>query len=186
MRRVRGAGREVDEERFVGHERLLLAHPGDGPVRQVFRERVAFLRRARRLDRRRALVEARIVLIGFAADEPVEVFESGARWPLRERADRRDFPDRDFVALSELSGRVSVQFERLGQRRFVLRTHAAVARSRRRHLGNRTHAHRMMVAAGEERLARRRAERGRMKAIVFQAALRQALGVGRAAGPAEG
>ncbi len=41
--RMGGARREVHEERLVGHQRLLLAHPGDRLVGQVFGEVVALL-----------------------------------------------------------------------------------------------------------------------------------------------
>ena len=44
VRRVRGAGREVGEERLVRHQRLLLADPVDGVVGQVLGEVVALLR----------------------------------------------------------------------------------------------------------------------------------------------
>ena len=55
----RGAGREVHEERLVGHQRLLLAHPLDRLVRHVLGEVVALLGRLLRLDRRRAFVDRR-------------------------------------------------------------------------------------------------------------------------------
>ena len=97
-----------------GIERLLLAHPGDRAIGEIFGERVALLGCLRRLDRRRALVQPGIVLVGFAADEAVEVFESRSRRPLMERPDRRDFPDRHFVALAELRGRITVELEGLG------------------------------------------------------------------------
>ena len=45
VRRVRGAGREVHEERLVGHQRLLLAHPPDRLVGHVLGEVVALVRR---------------------------------------------------------------------------------------------------------------------------------------------
>jgi hypothetical protein len=61
-------------------------------------------------------------LIGFAADESVNVFEATAAGrPLVEWAERAGLPGGDFVALAELSGRISVQFEDLGQRRLVVR-----------------------------------------------------------------
>ena len=59
VRRVAGAGREIHEERLVGHQRLLLAHPLDRLVRHVLGEVVALLRSLLRLDRRRAFVDGR-------------------------------------------------------------------------------------------------------------------------------
>ena len=51
MRSVRGAGREVDEERLVRHQRLLLLDPVDRLVGHVLGEVVALLRRLLLLDR---------------------------------------------------------------------------------------------------------------------------------------
>ena len=46
VRRVRRAGREVHEERLVGHQRLLLAHPRDRLVGEILGQVVALLRRS--------------------------------------------------------------------------------------------------------------------------------------------
>ena len=43
VRRVRGTGGPIHEERLVRHQRLLLAHPGDGAVGEIFGQRVALL-----------------------------------------------------------------------------------------------------------------------------------------------
>ena len=90
VRRVGRAWREVDEERLVAHQRLLLARPGDGLVRQVLGQVVAFGRRLRWLDRRGAFVEGRVPLIVLAADEAVEVLESAAAGRPRVERARRD------------------------------------------------------------------------------------------------
>ena len=78
VRRVRRAGREVDEERLVGHQRLLLADPVDRLVGHVLGEVVALLRRAVGLDRDGVAVDRRRVLVRLAADEAVEVLEAAA------------------------------------------------------------------------------------------------------------
>src|SRR5215510_11315173 len=54
--RVGGTRREVDEERFIGYERLLLRDPSHRLVGHVRHEVVAFFRRLPRLDRHGALV----------------------------------------------------------------------------------------------------------------------------------
>ena len=141
VRRVRRAGREVDEERLVRHERLLLADPRDRLVGHVLGEVVALLGRPLRLDRRRALVERRVVLVRLAADEAVEVLEAPPpAGPGVERAHRARLPDRHLVALAELRRRVAVELERLRQRRARVRPHRAVAGRRRRDLGDAAHA----------------------------------------------
>ncbi len=181
VRRVRRAGREVHEEGLVGHQRLLLTHPRDGAIREILGERVALFGRLRRLDGRGPFVEAGIVLIRFAADETVEVFEARTGRPLMERSHRAHLPERDLVTFAELRRGVAVQLQDLGDRRFALRPDAVVPRRRRRHLGDRAHPHRMVVAAREQRLTRRRAERRRVEARVLEPSLRQPFGGRRVA-----
>ena len=186
VRRVRGARREVGEERLVRHQRLLLADPVDRAVGHVLREVVALLRGAVRLDRDRAVVQRRRVLVGLAADEAVEVLEAAAAaGPGVERPQRARLPDRHLVALAELRGRVAVQLERLRQRRRGVRANRVVPRRGRRDLGDSAHADRVVVASRQQRLAGRRAQRGRVEAVVLQPVRGQALRHGRRAGPAE-
>ena len=122
VRRVRRPGREVGEERLVPHQRLLLPHPVDRVVGHVLGEVVALLRRPVRLDGHRVAVERRGVLVGLAAEEPVEVLEPAttAR-PVVERPHRAGLPDRHLVALAELGRGVAVQLQRLRQRRARVR-----------------------------------------------------------------
>ena len=135
--RARGAARgsprrEVDEERLVGHERLLLADPADRAVGEVLGEVVALLGRRGRLDRGRALVQRRVPLVVLAADEAVERLEpAAARRPRVERAHRRGLPHRHLVALAELRRRVAVELQRHRQRRLRVRPQRAVARAPR-------------------------------------------------------
>ena len=180
MGRVRGTGRVVHEERLVGHQRLLLAHPPDRLVGHVLGEVVPLFRRLLRLDRRGALIDGGIVLIGLAADEAVEVLEAAAaRRPLIERPHRARLPDRHLVTFAELRGRVAIELEGHGQRRLVLREHRRVTGSRRGDFADAAHVHRMVIASGEERLACRRAERGGVKAIELEAVGGQPVGGGR-------
>src|SRR5262249_59814933 len=86
MGRVRGAGREVDEEGAVRGDRLLSSHPVDAVVSQVAGELVAVLRLARNRHSARAPVQRRIELVGLAADKAVEVIEAPARGPVVEGA----------------------------------------------------------------------------------------------------
>ena len=186
MRRVRGARREVHEERLVRQQRLLLARPGDELVGQIFGEVVALGRRLRRLDRRGALIQRRIPLIVLAADEAVEVLEPSAPGrPRIERTCRARLPDGNFVALAELRGRVAVEFERERQRCFGIGQHRTLARRSGSDLGDSAHADRVMVAPREQRLPCRRTQRRRVEARVLQAVLRQLREVRRVARAAE-
>src|SRR5271169_6549701 len=78
VRGVCGARCEVDEEWFVGNERFLLPNPVHGLVGHVFHKVIALFGRLLWLDRYSAFIERRIPLVRFAADEPVEIFESAS------------------------------------------------------------------------------------------------------------
>ena len=187
VRRMGRAGREVDEERLVGREGLLLTDPGDGLVGHVLHQVVALLGRLLWLDRRGALIERRVPLVRLAADEAVEVLEAAAaRGPGIERTGRARLPHRHLVALAELGRGVAVELQRLRQRRHGVGKHRAVARRTGGDLGDAAHAGGVMVAPGQERLARRRAEGGGVEAVVLQAARCQLLRGRRLAGAAEG
>ena len=123
---------------------------------------------------------ARVVLVRLAADEPVEVLEPAAASATVERPHRAGLPDRHLVALAELGGAVAVEQQGLGQRRRSVRAHRAVARGRRRDLGDGAHADGVVVAAGQQRLPGGRTERGRVEAGELQALRREPLGVRRA------
>ena len=187
VRRVRRAGRKVDEERLVRGETFLLSDPGNRLVGHVLDQVVALLGRFLRLDRRGPLVERRVPLVGLAADEAVEILEAAtAGRPGVERSGRTRFPDRHFVALAELRGGVAIQLQRLRQRRHRVGQHRAVARRARRNLGDAAHAHGVVVAAGQQGLPRRRAERGGVEAGELQPARGQLLRGRRLTGPAKG
>ncbi len=129
VRRVRSARREVGEEGLVGHECLLLVDPADGLVREVLGEVIALLGRLGRLGRVGALVQGRLPLVVFAADEAVEVLEAtAAAGPFAEGPHGRGLPDRHLVALAELCGRVPVQGQRPGQGRLGVRQDRVIAR----------------------------------------------------------
>src|SRR5262245_51564583 len=119
MRRSR---REVDEERLVRDEGLLSLDPRNRVVREVLREVIALLGRLVDLDRRRALVQRRVVLVVLAADEAVEVLEAGAGRPHVKWYQGAVLEHGHLVALAELRRRVTVQLERLRKRRLRVRT----------------------------------------------------------------
>jgi len=99
---------------------------------------------------------------------------------------RRGLPHRDLVALAELRGRVAVQLQGHRQRRLRVRAQGAVARGRRRGLGDAAHPDRVVVSAAEESRAGRRAQRRGVEAVVAQTAGRQPVRGRRPARPPEG
>ena len=175
VRGVGGARREVDEERLVRHQRLLLADPVDGPVGHVLGEVIPLLGGTVGLDRHRVPVDRGRPLVGLPADEAVEVLEARSGRPLRERAHRAGLPHRHLVALAELRRRVPVELQHLGQRGGRVRPDRVVARSRRGDLGDPAHPHGMVIATGQQRLPRRRTQRGRVEPVVAQTVVGQTL-----------
>ena len=187
VRRMGGTGCEVHEERLVRQQRFLLAAPVDRLVDQILGQVVALFGRLGRRNRRRALIQRRIPLVGLATDEAIEVFEPSATGrPGVERTGRTGLPHRNLVTLSELRRRVPVELERLGQRRLVVGQHRAVARRAGGDLGDAAHAHRMVVAPGEQRLARGRTQRRGVESRELQTALGELFEVGRVARSAKG
>ena len=177
VRRVRATRCEVDEERLVRHQRLLLLHPFDRVGRDVIVEVVALLRRLWRIDRGGALVQVRPVVVRLRAEEPVEVLEAAAaRGPAVKRSHLARLPDRHLVALADVGGRVPVQLQDLRQRRGRVWPERVVPRRGRRALGDRAHPNRMMVAAGEQRLSARRAESADVESVVGETTGGQAVG----------
>ena len=176
VRRVGGAGGEVDEERLVGHERLLLPNPADRVVGEVLRQVVPLLGRRRRLDRGGSLVKRRVPLVVLAADEPVERLEtSTGGGPGVERTHGRALPHRHLVTLAELCGGVAVELQGQGQRCLGVRAERAVAGRRCRGLGDAPHPDRVVVPAGQQRLPGRCAQRRGVEPVVEQAAVGQPL-----------
>ena len=155
---VGGVGRsgcEVDEERLVRHQRLLLTDPLDGLVRHVLGEVVPVLGTAWGLDRHGVAVDRRVILVGLTPDETVEVLEPGAGGPLTEWAHRAGLPDRDFVTLAKLSRGIAVQQHRLCQRSRAVGDDRVVPGCRSGHLGDAAKTHGVMVAPGEQCSPRR-------------------------------
>ena len=88
-------------------------------------------------------------MVGLSTDEAVEVLEpAAAAGPGIEWPQRAGLPDWHLVAFAELRRRVAVEFERHGERRFVLWQHRGVARRRGCHLADTAHVHRMVIASG--------------------------------------
>jgi hypothetical protein len=173
VRRMRRARREVDEERLLRRERLLRLDPRDGLVGHVGGEVV--VRVERRVDAHRAVDDRGRPLVGFGREKAVELVESRVRGPAVERARHRRLPRGRLVRLAERSGAVAVEAQDLRKRSHALRAHACVAGERGRELGDRAHVVHMVVAAREQRGARGRAERRRVKAVETLAVLREPL-----------
>ena len=183
VRRVCRAGRKVHIERLVGRQGVLRAHPLDRLVRHVGRE--VIVGRPLMLDARHAVEDCRRPLVGLAADEAVELVEARPGRPAIEGAGRRDFPGRRLVVLAEGGRAVAVHAQDLRERRHALRPDARIAGEGRRQLHDRAGIVDVVIAAGEQRDARRAAERGGVEAVVAQPVRGHLLERRHVDGPAE-
>ncbi len=172
VRTVRRAGRPVHEERLVRGERPMLAQPVDAALRHVLGQVVLLV--MGRFDGRRVLDQPRFPLRRFAREEAVEVVEAVPGRPAVERTHRRRLVGRRVVPLAEGGRLVAVMPQHLGHRRRSLRDHAGVAIPIHRALGDRAVADALVVAAGEQRRPRRRADRRRVERVVGDALVREA------------
>src|SRR5262245_6689746 len=82
VRSVHTRRAEIDEPGFVGVGRADVARPSNRLIRHVLAEVVALLRRSRLRYRRRVAVKRRVVLIGLALIEAVEILEALTRRPV--------------------------------------------------------------------------------------------------------
>ncbi len=127
------------------------------------------------IDLRGVAEQVRLPLVGVAADEPVEILKAHADGPLIERPDLAGRKSRRVVVLAEPRGGVAVVQQDAADGGLVLGDDAVVARKAGGLLGDHAEAGRVMVAAGDQRGARRRAERGGVDVVVAQAGLGDAV-----------
>ena len=187
MRGMGGTRGPVDEKGLIRRQRFLLPYPAQCLAGEVFGEVVALRRTPVWLYRCRALIESRLILVGFTTNEAIEILKAtAAAGPAVERTHRTGFPHRHLVAFAELGRGVAIQFENLGQGRAGVGAQGVVSRSRCRHLGDCSKSHRVVVAAGEQSRSGGGAEGGGVKAVVLEALGRQPLGGGGVHGAAEG
>ena len=128
-----------------------------------------------RIDLRRIAEEVRLPLVGVAADETVEIFEAHAGRPLVERSDLARGEGRRVVVLAEPRRGIAVVEQDAADGGLVLADDAVVAREAGGLLRDHAEAGRVMVAAGDQRSARRRAQRRGEHAVVAQTLFRDAV-----------
>ena len=172
MRPVRRARRPIHQERLVGRERAMLAQPRQRLLRHVGTEVIGLV--ARRLDRKRVLEQARLILRSLARHEAVEIVEAVARRPTLERTHRGRFRRRRVVPFAERRGLVAVIAQHLRDRRRALRDHAGIAVEIQRALRDRARADMLVIAPGQQRCARRRADRRCVKLVERDALIGEA------------
>ncbi len=161
---MRGAWRPIHEERLVRREGPVAAQPDQGLVHHILGQVIFWI--MRRFDRIGVLEQPRLVLRGFPGEKTIEIVEAISRRPAVERPHRRGLGRRRIVPFAEGGGLVAIFVQHLGYGRRGLRYDAGVAVEVERPLGDGAGPDVMMVAPGEKRRARRRADRGRVKRVV--------------------
>ena len=175
VRGVVGAGAEPQEPRLVRVRLLGVADEPERLVGQVLGEVVALLGPVRLLDVVVVLHERRIPLVGLAADEPVEAVEPARQRPVALAAAHRPLVDGHVVVLADPERVPPLLAHHLGQGRVLHRDVPGVAGEALGALGDLREAVLVVVAAGQEAGARRRAQRRRVPLGVGQAVVGQAL-----------
>ncbi len=173
VRSVVGARAEPQVPRLV---RLGLLGVADHPQRlvgEVLRQVVAVLGQVRLVDVVVVLGQARIPVVRLAADEPVEAVVALAERPVLLRGAQRPLVDRHVVVLADPERRPARVAQDVGHRGVLRRDVRAVAGEAGGGLGDRGEPVQVVVAAGEERRAGRRAQRRRVPLRVGQAVRRQ-------------
>ena len=131
------------------------------------------------IDRRRIAEEVGLPLAGIAADKAIEVIETHTRRPLIERPSLACLEERRVVVLAEPGRRISIVPEDRTDGRLLDRDNGIIAGIARSDFADHAEADGVMIAAGDECRARRRAQRGRVEIRVAQAALGDAVHGGR-------
>ncbi len=178
VRRVAAAGREVGEPRLLGILCVNPVEPLDRLVGHVVRQVVRLVALAfRDADGRVVDRDHRVPLAGLAAEEAPEVVEPPGVRPAVERAARPLLVVRRQVPLAEDAGRIAVLLQDLRERSAILGQEPRVAGEAARELSHGAEADRVVVAPGEQRSPRRRAQRRYVEAVVLETVLAHAVEV---------
>ncbi len=124
-------------------------------------------------------IELRRELVGLALQEAVVAVEPARQRPLVEWASDRRLFHRRQVPLADDEGRIAVRPQHLRDRAGALRHRAGAVRKAGVPVGEPAHADRVMVAPGQQRRPRRRAQRRGVEVRVAQAAGGQPIDVRR-------
>ena len=163
VRRVRGAGAVVEEERLVGRDRLGVLDELDRLVGEVDREVVALLGRLRLRHRMVVVDEVRIPLVRLAAEEAVVALEPAPERPLALRRGEVHLVLGAEVPLAHVVRVPAALAEDLGDVRALERDVAVRVREAGRRLGDARHPVRRVVAPGQQARPGRRAQRRRVE-----------------------
>src|SRR5260370_443343 len=156
---VRTARRVIDKEWYGFRDFLELLHVMDRIVSHGGCQIPTGLP-LKRIDGCRVAKQVRLPLASVAADEPVEILETHTDRPLVKRPSLARLIKWRVVVLAEPRGRVTVLLENLTNRSAIPLDDRIVTRESSRPFAHDAKAGYVMVASGDQRRARRRAQRG--------------------------
>lgn len=139
-----------------------------------------------RVYRRDVFIDRRAELVRIGAQKAVEVLETQTGRPQVEGACGRVLPVGHIVVFAEPRGAVAVVGKDFANGAYAARHQAVVAGEGRRELHDDAGGGHMVVAPGDQRCTRRRADRRGVEAVVAHALLGHAVKVGCWNGAAEG
>ena len=175
MRRVVGARAEPHVPRPRRVRGVMVAEHAQRLVGQIPGEVIPLFRAVRLVDELVVVNQVGIPLVGLAAEETVEAIEALLQRPLLARGARGDVLFRHVVVLAEPERAPPVVLQNLRHRRALERDAAVGAGEPVGALGDGRHAVQVMVAAGQEGGAGRRAQCRRVPLRIAQAAVGQLL-----------
>src|SRR5438046_8872790 len=155
MRRMRGTGNVVAEERFIRGNLVDPVQVIDGVIRHAGDQIPAGLA-IEGIELRRVAKEVWLPLVSVAADEPVEILEALPNGPIIKRPDLTGTEGRHVVVLAEPRRRITIVQQDAADSRLVISDNAVVAREARG-------LHRDHADAGSVTVASRNQRRGRRR-----------------------
>lgn len=166
MRRVNGTSREIHKEWLVRCHGLLSLDPLNRLIGHIICEVVILL--VWRRHPSHTVIDQWIPLIGFAANEAVELVETLLCGPAIKGPRNTCFPGRRFMPFSKRACTLSIQPQHLGQRCNGIGEYTGVSGKCSRRFHNGTGVASAMVSTCLDTHPRRRAERRRVKVVVGQ------------------
>jgi hypothetical protein len=160
VRRVGGAGRVIHHPRLLGVLRPHAVQPLDGLVGEVVGKVVRFATPARRYALRNTqdgivLGDDRVVLAPGAGQKTPEMVEAPAHRPVVERPRRALNVVRGQMPLAETASHITVVAQDTWQRGTTARLDRRIAREWAGEFADRSEAHPVVVAPGQQRRTRR-------------------------------
>jgi hypothetical protein len=178
VRCVSCSKREVTEEGPIRPHAFGVGDHRDGVVHEIRGEVVPVLRSSRRVDVMIVDHQLRVELVGFAVEEPVEPVEPASQRPLIERPCRRTLIHRREMPFPDRERGVACVAKNLGHGRGMVGDVPELRRVPRDEVGDGAQAHGMVGPSGQQRGARRRAQRRDVEVGELQSAGRQRINVG--------